>query len=89
MSISGIGPTADRNGPLSVVGYGHNVFSYHSEFLENLFIIEFRYQTDGSCIWKFRSFSALASIKNVQDWAAIFIWRLGCLNVEEEKNKSG
>ena len=34
MSISGTGPIADRNGPLSVVGYGHNVFSSESEFLK-------------------------------------------------------
>ena len=32
MSISGTGPIVDRNGPLGVVSYGHNVFSSESEF---------------------------------------------------------
>ena len=27
MSVSSTGPTADRNGPLGVVSYDHNVFS--------------------------------------------------------------
>ena len=26
--------------------------------------------------------------KNVQDWVAIFIWRVGCLNVEKWENNS-
>ena len=47
MSFSGTGPIADRNGPLRVVVYGRNVFSYESEFPENVFIIECQYQTDG------------------------------------------
>ena len=83
MSVSGTGATADCNGPLSVVSNGHYVFSSESEFPENLFIIECQYQTDGFCPWKFASLSALTSVKNMQDWAAIFIWRLGCLNVEK------
>ena len=44
--MSGTGLTADCNGP-SAVGYGHNVFSSESEFSENLFTIEWQYQTDG------------------------------------------
>ena len=47
VSISGTGPTAGRYDPLSVVGYGHNIFSSESELLENVFIIECQYQTDG------------------------------------------
>ena len=35
VSISGTGPTADRNGPLSVVSYGHKVFLSESDFPEN------------------------------------------------------
>ena len=46
MSVSGTGPTADRNGPLSAVGYDHNVFLSESEFRENLIIIERQYQTE-------------------------------------------
>ena len=34
MSILGTGATADRNGPFSVVSYGHNFFSSESGFPE-------------------------------------------------------
>ena len=47
MSIYGTGATADRNGPLSVAGYGHSVLSSESGFPENLFFIEHQYQTNG------------------------------------------
>ena len=86
LSILGNGPIADRNGPLSVVGYGHKDFSSKSELPENLFIIECQYQMDVSPQKKFCSFSAFASAERVQDWAAIFIRRLGCLNVEKRVN---
>ena len=49
VSVSGTGPTADRSGPLSVIGYGHGVFSSESEFPTKLFTIECRNQTDGFC----------------------------------------
>ena len=86
LSVSGTGPTADRNGPVSVVSHGYNVFPSESEFPENLFTIESQYQTDRFCPKKFGSFSTFASVEHVQDWAAIFIRRLGCLNVEKWAN---
>ena len=49
VSIQGTGPTGGRNSLLSVDGYGHDVFSSESEFLENLFIIECQYETKGFC----------------------------------------
>ena len=75
--------TADRNGPFSVVSYGHNFFSSESEFPENLFTIKCQHQTDGFCPLQFNSFSALASDEQVQDLAAIFIQHLGSLNIEK------
>ena len=78
--------TADRNGPFSVVSYGHNFFSSESEFPENLFTIECQYQTEEFCPLKFSSFWAFVSVEQVQDWAAIFIRRLDCLNVEKWVN---
>ena len=86
MSVSGTGTTADHNGPLSAASCSHNVFASESEFLENLFIIEYQYQMDGFCSPKCYSFSAFASIENVQDWAAIFIWHVGHLDVEKWVN---
>ena len=74
VSISVTDPTTDGNGPLSVVGYGHSVFSFESDFIENAFIIECHDQTDGLCPEKVPSFPAFASIENVQDWAAIFTY---------------
>ena len=47
-SISGVGQTADRKGPLSVVGYGLNTFSSESQFLEKLSIIECHIKRMGS-----------------------------------------
>ena len=82
-SVSGTGPTADHNGPLIVVSYSDDVFSFESEFPENLFTILCQYQMDRFCPQKFGSFSAFTSVKHVQDWAAIFIWHLGCLNIEK------
>ena len=84
--ISGTGTTADRNGPFGLFSYGHNFFSSESEFPENLFTIKCQYQTDEFCHLKFRSFSAFASVEQVQDRAAIFIRRLGLLNVEKRVN---
>ena len=66
--------------------YGHNFFSSESEFPENLFTIECQYQTDGFCPQKFSSFAAFMSVNQVQDWAAVFSKRLGCLNVEKWVN---
>ena len=86
MPISKTGTTADRNGPFSVVSYGHNFFSSESEFTENLFTIEIQYQTGEFCPLKFSSFSAFASVEQIQDWAAIFIRHLGLLNVEKWVN---
>ena len=82
MSVSGTGPTADRNGRLSVVSYGRYVFSSESEFPENIFTIECQNQTDNFCPLKLAVLSAFASVENIQDWVAIFIRRLGCLNVD-------
>ena len=65
-SISGVGQTADRKGPLSVVGYGHNTFSSESQFLEKLSIIECHIKRMGSVPKKkIRSLSAFASVENV------------------------
>ena len=86
VSISGTGTAADRNGPFSVVSYGHNFFSSEYEFPENLFTIECQHQTDGFFPQKVSSFSTFASVEQVQDWAAIFVRRLDCLNVEKRVN---
>ena len=53
-------------------------------FIYFFFTIECQYQTDEFCPLKFSSFSAFASVEQVQDWAAIFIRRLGLLNVEKK-----
>ena len=39
----------NRNGPLSVVSYVHDVFPSESEFPDNLLIFECQYQTDRFC----------------------------------------
>ena len=80
VSISRTGTTVDRSGPFSVFTYDHNFSSSESELPENLFT------TDGPCPWKISFFSAFASIEQVQDWAAILIRRLGCLNVQKWVN---
>ena len=83
VSTSGTGTTADRNGPFSVFSYGQNFFSSESELSQHSFTIEYQYQKDEFCPLKFSSFWAFASVEQVQDWAAIFIWRLGLLNVKK------
>ena len=86
MYISETSPTADRNGPFGVVSYGYIFSSSTYEFPENLFTIESQYQTDRFCPQKFGSFSAFAPVEHVQDWAAIFMRRLDCLNVGKGVN---
>ena len=72
-SIKGTGPAiADLKSPLNVVGYGHDVLS-ESEFPYSLYITECQYKTVGFYPWKLGAFSAFLSVKNAQDWTAIFI----------------
>ena len=56
---------------LSVVSYGHTLFSSKSEFPENVFSIECQYQTDRFCTLKKKkkisSFLAFLSVEQVQD----------------------
>ena len=62
--IPGTGATAGRNGPISVVDFGHNVFCLNVDFLK--FIHRRISVSNGRVLFqKFSSFSAYTSIKNV------------------------
>ena len=86
VSISGTGPTADRNDSFDVVVHGTMSSHLNLNFLKISSSSNASTKRMGSVPKECISFSAFASVENVQDWAAIFIRCLDCLNVEKWVN---